>query len=249
MNAPKKSSVVATALRKLMREPRFHFLMGGCTLALLALVVWALLSGVTPGEIKSLGGRMLEFAGENPLWLFLAIAVLPALPVPASPFLILAGVVFTPRFGTPAACLLALAAIGLNMTWTYWLASGPGRSLVDRLFDFLEIKLPALSSSNATRLTILLRVTPGIPFFLHNLILGFLRVPFRIYLPISLATTSLFTVGFVVFGNSLSSGRGKLALLAVSLMLMAAVLASFLRDRLAKKGEKIRKADTPPGED
>lgn len=240
-----RPSVAVRALGKLWREPRFHGVVWGAVGVLVVAVLAAWWSGVDWSAIKDFGGRLLAWSRESPLWLFLAIAILPALPVPASPFLILAGIVFPPKFGLFGAVLLAIAGMAINMSWTYWVAAYPGRRLVDRLLDFLEIELPPLSRGNAARLTVLLRVTPGIPFFLHNLILGFLRVPFRLYLLISLATTSLFTTGFVVFGESITSGRGKLAMLAVSLMLMAAVITSFVRSRVAARSERLRDAGEP----
>lgn len=241
----KRSSIMVNALRKLWREPRFHAVVWSAAALAAAAVIWAWQAEVDLDTLKSLGLEIIERARQSPFWLFAAIAILPALPVPASPFLILAGVVFAPRFGLAGSVALALLALAINMTWTYWLAAGPGRNAVDKLLRFLELELPALSRGNAVRLTLLLRVTPGIPFFLHNLILGFLRVPFRIYLPISLATTCLFTTGFVVFGESITSGRGKLALLAISLMLTAAVLASILRSHMARKSEQLRQSPEP----
>lgn len=231
----KKPSVMAKALRKLMAEPKFHIFVGACIVFVLLVVTLCWLTGIKVETLLEGVRWLVERAQESPLWLFAAIAILPALPVPASPFLILAGVVFTPRFGVLGAVLLAIVAMAINMSWTYWVAAGPGRRMVDRLLRWLEIELPTLSRGNAVRLTLLLRVTPGIPFFLHNLILGFLRVPFRIYLLLSIATSSLFTTGFVVFGEGISSGRGKVAMLAISLILVAAVLASFVRARFAAK--------------
>lgn len=231
----KPPSVLARALRKLWAEPKFHFLVVLCTVLAVAAVVGAWWSGVRMEMVREWGVWALERARESPLWLFAAIAILPALPVPASPFLILAGIVFTPKYGVAGAVVLSIVAMAINMSWTYWVAAGPGRRLVDRLLSWLEIELPELSRGNAVRLTLLLRVTPGIPFFLHNLILGFLRVPFRIYLPLSVATSGLFTIGFVVFGEGISSGRGKVAMLAISLILVAAVLASFVRSRFAAR--------------
>ncbi len=233
----RKKSVMMRALRKLLAEPRFHLFLGVCAVVVVVGVVFCWFSGVRGEALVEMGKVLIERARESPLWLFVAIMILPALPVPASPLLILAGVVLTPKFGVVGAVLLAVVGMAINMSWTYWVAAGPGRRFVDRLFRWLELELPTLSRGNAVRLTLLLRVTPGIPFFLHNLILGFLRVPFRIYLPLSVATSSLFTAGFVIFGEGISSGRGKMAMLAISLLMMAAVVASFVRSRfVARQG-------------
>ncbi len=248
-----KKSVMLRALAKLWREPRFHVFLWLSVAIFLSLIFWLWWSGVDLETLKEWLDIAYQRASESPMWLFAALALLPALPVPASPFMILAGAVFTPKFGVLGAILLTISAMAINMSWTYFMAAYPGRGLVNKLLRFLEVELPQLSGSNAIKLTLLLRVTPGIPFFLHNLILGFVRVPFRIYLPISLATTSLFTVGFVVLGESLLKGEGKLAMLSVSLLLTAAVVASIVRGHLAKKSKlaqsaKPLTADPPSGE-
>ncbi len=234
-----KQSVMVRALTKLWGEPRFQVILWLSFSLLLAVVFWLWWSGVDLAKLQQWLEVAIERGRESPLWLFAALVILPAFPVPASPFMILAGVVFTPKFGLVGAILLTLLAMGINMSWTYWVAANPARGLVNKLLCFLEVELPELSRSNAVKLTLLLRVTPGIPFFLHNLILGFVRVPFRIFLPISLATTSLFTVGFVVFGESITSGRGKVAMLAISLILTAAVVTSIVRGRFTSKSKAL----------
>lgn len=232
-------SALRHALTRLAAQPRARAL--GC--AFLAVVLGIAFGGWWLGiglqGLNAGAASLLAALRERPLWLFAAIVVLPALPVPASPLLILAGAVFTPRLGLAGAVPLALLAVGLNIAWTYWAAAGPGRRQVDRLLHYLQLQLPVLSHGNALRLAILLRVTPGIPFFLQNLVLGFLRVPFRIYLPVSLATSTLFTTGFVVFGESLSTGNGRLAVLAVGLIVATAVAISLIRGRLSRRAETV----------
>jgi uncharacterized membrane protein YdjX (TVP38/TMEM64 family) len=151
--------------------------------------------------------------------------------------LILAGVVLTPRFGVVPAVLMAWAALALNMSWTYWVAAGPGRRQVDRLLRLLDVQLPELSTSNALRLALLFRVTPAIPMFVQNLALGFLRVPFRIYLPVSVLAQFIYVAGFVVLGESLQTGSARLALMALALVVIAGVVAGYLRERLGRRAD------------
>jgi uncharacterized membrane protein YdjX (TVP38/TMEM64 family) len=204
-------------------------------LLLAGILVVAWRYGIGVDDLAAWGQAGIAWLRERPIWLLLAIAILPGLPVPAAPLLILAGAVLTPRFGVVMAVLMAWAALACNMAWTYWAAAGPGRRQVDRLLHLLDIRLPTLSASNALRLTLLLRVTPAIPLFLQNLSLGFLQVPFRAYLLVSVLVQLVYVTGFVVFGESLQSGSGRLAAVAVALVVVAVVVTGYLRERLSRR--------------
>jgi len=207
----------------------------GVLLVAIWVVAWGY--GVGLDDLAGWGRAGLAGLREHPIWLLLAIAVLPGLPIPAAPLLILAGAVLTPRFGVVVAVLMAWAALACNMAWTYWIAAGTGRRQVDRLLQLLDLRLPVLSPSNALRLALLVRVTPAIPLFLQNLSLGFLRVPFRVYLLVSVLVQLIYVTGFVVFGESLQSGSARLAVVAVALVVIAVVVMGYLRERLARRGD------------
>lgn len=206
-------------------------------LGIMLLLVWRY--GIGPDDLVAWGLAGLAWLRERPIWLLLAIAILPGLPVPAGPLLILAGAVLTPRFGVLPAILMTWLALACNMAWTYWVAAGPARRQVDRLLRLLDVRLPVLSASNAWRLALLIRVTPAIPMFVQNLSLGFLRVPFRIYLPVSVLVQLIYVAGFVVFGESLQSGNARLALIAVGLVVAAVVVTGYLRERLGKRADLV----------
>ena len=53
--------------------------------------------------------------------------------LPASPLLILSGIVFGPDFGMPVACAITILSLILDMSWTYAVAAGPARAMVERL--------------------------------------------------------------------------------------------------------------------
>src|SRR5687768_8978267 len=58
----------------------------------------------------------------HPLLLFLSIAILPGLGFPVSILFTLAGVVWGTSFES---CLIVIAALAINLTWTYWIARSP----------------------------------------------------------------------------------------------------------------------------
>ena len=174
-------------------------------------------------------------AAAGPGVFFAAMALLPLVGVPMSPFALSAGPLFGARLGTPAILGLGLAAITFNLIATYWLARRWLRPGLTRLVARLGYKLPVVESGDATDLIVLLRVTPGPPFFVQNYLLGLAAVPFGRYLVISCAVQWSFNVAFMLFGDALSQGHGKLAMLAIGLLAALVVGTHVVRKHLAKK--------------
>ena len=65
------------------------------------------------------------------------------------------------RYWRPSTCTL----------WTYLLASGPLRITLEQLLKHRRA-LPKLDEANAFRLALIMRITPGIPYALQNVVLG-----------------------------------------------------------------------------
>jgi uncharacterized membrane protein YdjX (TVP38/TMEM64 family) len=76
-------------------------------------------------------------------------------------------------------------------------------------------------------LIVILRVTPGIPFFVQNYLLGLAEVPAGRYFAVSCAIALPYCAAFVLFGNALMTGQGKL-LLALVGVLVALVAGTHL---------------------
>jgi uncharacterized membrane protein YdjX (TVP38/TMEM64 family) len=170
---------------------------------------------------------------EHPLALFWALVVLPGLPVPTSALLLAAGVVWRDR--PVVACLLCILAMLLNMIWTYWLAAGPGRRLVEKILSSTRVRIPALPRGDHLRMILILRLTPGMPLFLQNYVLGFLHAPFWLYLPLSIVCTGIMASGIVLSGAGLADGRMLPMLVGISFIVLAVVLTHLLRRWLAKR--------------
>ena len=92
-------------------------------------VAWKL--GYDLADLKALWKSVNGYLVRHPSALFWAIVILPGLPVPMSALLFTAGVVWRDR--PVMACALCLLAMALNFTWTYWLAAGPARRLIEKL--------------------------------------------------------------------------------------------------------------------
>jgi uncharacterized membrane protein YdjX (TVP38/TMEM64 family) len=164
--------------------------------------------------------------------LFAALVVLPGLPVPTSALLFLAGTVWKDR--PVMACALCMVAMALNMTWTYWFAARPGRKWVEKLILSADIRIPESPFGGHLGFLFLLRLTPGFPLFLQNYLLGFFRVPFRLYLIVSLCCTGMISCGVVLSGAGIADGNLKPLLAGLGLIVVGLLFVRWLRRRRLK---------------
>lgn len=224
-------------LRKLLRHRQVRIALV-CLFALMLVaagVAWKM--GVDLAALKD-GWRVTEaYLKQNPWALFLALVILPGLPVPTSVLLLTAGVVW--RDQPMMACMLCLLALALNLSWTYWLAAGPARRLVEKMLAASEIQIPDLPRGDHLKLILVMRLTPGIPLFLQNYLLGFLRAPFHLYLPISMLCTGIIGTGVVLSGAGLADGKLKWAITGVSLIVLGGVFTHLIRGWLAKRKRAV----------
>jgi uncharacterized membrane protein YdjX (TVP38/TMEM64 family) len=182
--------------------------------------------GVDLGVLKQWWKAVEGFLILRPWVLFAALVVLPGFPVPSSALFFLAGTVWRDR--PVMACALSLLAMLINMSWTYWLAARPGRGLVEKLLAASTVRVPQLPKGDDIRLILIVRLTPGIPLFFQNYLLGFFRVPFRWYLPLSVGCIGLVACGVVLSGAGVADGNltplvGGLGLIVVGLVVVQVV--------------------------
>lgn len=220
-------------LRMILRQRRVrHLLVGGSIAVAVALAI-AWRTGVEPAQLKE-SWRLLEaWLMEHPWLLVLALVVLPGFPVPTSALLVTASIVW--RAHPVLACLACVVALTANMIWTYGLAAGPGRSLVERFLANTALRIPELPRGDHLRLILVLRLTPGMPFFFQNYALGFMRPPFRLYLPLSILCTAPIACGVVLSGAGLANGRLLPLLVGVGLIVLAIVLTHSARRWLVRR--------------
>ena len=133
-----------------------------------------------PEGVRELEQTWLSFRNllvGNGLWLFTSIAVLPGLVLPVAPLLTLAGL-WGQEHGPWLSSLYSLVALTVNLSWTYWIASGPARSLIERFLKRFQYELPTKPPSNLMQWAIIVRLTPGVPFIFSNYGLGLVKMPF-----------------------------------------------------------------------
>ena len=224
-------------LKKLLSHRRVRIGLAAMGVLALAGGVVAWQAGLDLADLKAGWDQVNAYLVENPWALFVALVVLPGLPVPTSLLLLTAGVVWKEQ--PLMACLLCLLALALNLTWTYWLAARPARRLVEKLLSATAIQIPELPRGDHLKLILVMRLTPGIPLFFQNYLLGFLRAPFHLYLPISILCTGVIGSGVVLSGAGLADGKLKWAITGVSLIVLGGVLTHLLRGWLAKRKLKV----------
>ena len=184
-------------------------------------------------DLKGLLGQGLALIRDaGPVAFFGAMALLP---VPMSPFSLTAGSVFAPTFGMPLVIVFALVAVTTNILFSYFLARWALRPQLEKLVVRLGYKLPEVAAGDATDFIVLLRVTPGVPFPVQNYLLGLARVPVVKYAVISCAIQWSFNAAFILFGDALLHGKGKLALLGLSGLVALTVGTQLLRKHYGKK--------------
>jgi uncharacterized membrane protein YdjX (TVP38/TMEM64 family) len=197
------------------------------------------LRGVSLAELKDWFARGIGLLTDaGPLPYFTAMALLPAAGVPISIFTLTAGPAFGAQLGTVGVLAAAGASLAVNLALTYWLARRWLRPALENLVRRAGYKIPAVEPADQFELTLLLRITPGPPFFLQSYILGLAAIPFRRYFLISWPVVLLQIAGMMIFAQSLAEGKGKLAMLGVSVLTAAALGIHILRRHYAKRKPK-----------
>lgn len=174
-------------------------------------------------------------SAAGPVVFFGAMALLPGVGFPMAAFALAAGPLFAERMGFVPVALCGIAAITFNLTVTYWLARRWLRPWLTRLLGHYGYGLPKVESGDITDLIVLLRVTPGVPFFVQNYLLGLAEAPFGRYLVISCGIQWSFNVAFMFFGEALNQGRGKTVLLAIMALAALTVGTQLLRKHYGKR--------------
>lgn len=204
-----------------------------------------LLQGVDLRAWIDEGIALVQKAG--PWVFFTSMAVLPAVGSPLSPFTLTAGSIFAPTLGWPLVIVATWLALTVNVTITYVGARWLARPLLEKLVLRLGYRWPEVRPENHWDVTILARVTPGPPFVLKGAMLGLARIPFRIYLLGSVLIEGIYATVFVVFGEALLAGRGKMIVVGISALAALAVGTHLLRGHLARK--KAQTEQSPSSEE
>lgn len=221
------SSASPTPKRKLP----FVKLVIACLL-LIVLGVFAL-RGVDVRGMAELVVTKIRDAG--PAVFFAAMMVLPAFGIPMIAFTIPAGEAFSPLLGMPGVIALSLLAIAINLAFVYWVARYALRPTVVWLLHRFGYSVPQITRDNALNVLLIVRLTPGPPYFLQACILGVAQAPFWLYMVVSWLAILPWAIGGIILGKGMFAGNFAAVLVGVSVLVAAAAALHWLRKKFARR--------------
>ncbi|TVR55216.1 MAG: hypothetical protein EA425_00805 [Puniceicoccaceae bacterium] len=98
--------------------------------------------------------------------------------------------------------------------------------------------MPEVPAGEDVRVTLIVRFLPGPPYFIQTFVLGMARVPFRIYLPLSIVGSAGTALGFLFLGEALIRGGVGLIFFAVSFLIAVFLILQLVRRRLGPAGPR-----------
>jgi uncharacterized membrane protein YdjX (TVP38/TMEM64 family) len=162
----------------------------------------------------------------GPVPFFAALAVLPALGVPTTPFFMLAGM----TFGVTVGLVGTAASLAVNMMLCFWIAHSGLREWLRRLLARWGKELPRMEPKQALRFAILVKLAPGVPTFVKQYALGLSGLKVVPYFLVSFLITMPYAATFVVLGESVFDFDWQQAVGAlVVLVLLSAALYALRR--------------------
>jgi uncharacterized membrane protein YdjX (TVP38/TMEM64 family) len=174
-----------------------------------------------------------SFSNDHQILFFVILVVAPIFPVPLSALHVMAGMIWKDH--PVGACLLSLAALALNLVLTYVIATGPLQRFVRGLLSSRLRALPELPQDDQLNLLLVLKLTPGIPYFVQNYAAGVLNVRFGQYFLVSMACNGLFTIGIVLGGVGIGDAQLMPVISGLALIALAVVLTSLMRRWLGRR--------------
>jgi len=174
---------------------------------------------------------------------FVAMAVLPSFGFPVSPFIFSAGALFAPTLGPGMVVACGIAALSFNVAVSYWFAAFALRPWMERVVVWLGYTVPQLPEGKSLEFTLILRLLPGVPFFVQSYLLGLARVRFWIYLLVSTLVPSAYLVAAVIAGDAFAEGNKSKLAVAGLLFAVVGVTLHLFRKRLAAKRARARALD------
>jgi len=177
--------------------------------------------------------RVLETLREwGPLWYYAALAILPVVMVPTSPFYFLAGAAFPLWINLLGTSI----AVAINLTLSYAVAVLFLRNFSLRLAEKLTGKPIEFRRDDAWVFSLMIKLAPGVSATLKSWIMGAAGVPFAIYFIVSWSITMTYAIGLVFFGSALQEGnRGLMLFLAMVFIGSVALFTYLIRSRLKSR--------------
>ena len=113
---------------------------------------------------------------------------------------------------------------------------------MERVVQWTGYSLPKLPPGSERDITLLVRLVPGPPFFLQSYLLGLARVPFGLFMRVSLLVQAAYLGATILAGDALARGD-RWALAGAAIVFFA---VGFVLHRVRKRLTAILRAK--PGE-
>ncbi len=106
---------------------------------------------------------------------------------------------------------------------------------MSRLLTYFEFRLPDSTAGCAWQVALIVRLTPGPPFWVQSYLLGLIRVPIVPYLVVSTSVIAGYIIALVCGGQAIAKGSGRLAFAAVGILVVSVATLQLLRKRTARR--------------
>jgi len=171
----------------------------------------------------------------GPWVFFAAMTILPAMGAPLMAFNLVAGEAFAPQMTMPGVIVTVAAVIAANLALTYWLSRYALRPLLTRLVERYGYSVPRVTRQNALTVTLLVRLTPGPPYFLQGYLLGLAEVPLRLFMIVSWLAVVPLATSAVILGKAAREGHlGKIGAV-LGVMVAVVVVVQIVRRKVTKR--------------
>lgn len=215
-----------------LRWTKRHLVLAAGLTALFAILVFVVMK---TGLLETAQTVILGLREMGPAVFFVAMALLPAVGFPLMAFTLAAGPVFGPTLGAGWVIGWSLTAVVVNLLLTYWLANRALRPLVSRMLTYFKFRWPNNTVGGAWQVALIVRLTPGPPFWVQSYLLGLIRVPLVPYLVVSTFVMAGYIIALVCGGEAIATGNGRLAFAAVGLLVVFVAALQLLRKRAARR--------------
>ena len=205
-------------------------LLVGIAIAFLVLALVAIF--LAPESTLTTGRRAWTSLQSAPAPVYFAVmSVVLLAPVPASVLYVAAG----PLYGVLPSLLWIAPALAINALLVHAIAGSLLRPRLERFVARRGLKIPALETRADEHLfTVLIRITPGIPYFVQSWLLGLAGVQRTPFVLITVAIQMLYATGFVVLGRSAFEGDTGVAVAALATLVVVSLGARQVHKRFRK---------------
>lgn len=171
-----------------------------------------------------------ELGRLNPLYLILAIAILPTIGIPVSFLYILGGFAYGFYWGV----LYSIIGVTINTTLCYWLANSFMKGWIIKMLHKRGHKLIQIPPKDYNMTIFAVRLMPGLPLAAQSYVLGLAGVPFIRYALITLPV-EIFWATFFILPTKTFVGHSTQSLILVCVgVVVLVLLVKVVRDIIKK---------------